>query len=173
MLKERLDGALRMAESVLSYRVCASVYPAAARDDLLDLGFVCLQSRHLHKNLDGCEKIILFAATTGLGIDRLIASQARISPADALCLDAIGSERAESLCNAFQEDMRRRAAEEGLLLKPRFSPGFGDVPLSLQREIFAALDPARAIGLTLRDDMIMVPTKSVTALMGLYRKTKD
>ena len=172
-LKERLDAALTLAESVLSYRVCAAVYPIAAEDERLDLGFVRLQSRHLKKNLEGCEKIILFAATIGLGLDRLIATQSRLSPADALCLDAIGSERAESLCNAFQEDMRGKAAAEGWLLKPRFSPGFGDVPLSLQKDIFAALNPAREIGLSLRDDLFMVPTKSVTAIIGLYRGEKD
>ena len=56
--------------------------------------------------------------------------------------------------------------DSGLAVRPRFSPGYGDLPLALQREVFAALDCPRRIGLTLSDSLLMSPTKSVTALIG-------
>ena len=50
VLKERLDGALRMAERILSYRICAAVFPITLENEMLDLGFVRLKSRHLKTN---------------------------------------------------------------------------------------------------------------------------
>ena len=52
-------------------------------------------------------------------------------------------------------------------IKPRFSAGYGDFPLSAQKEIFGMLDCARQIGLTLNDSLLMSPTKSVTSIVGL------
>ena len=80
---------------------------------------------------------------------------------------AIGAERVEALCDAFCADVKRRAAEEGLCPRPRFSPGYGDVPLELQRDIFRVLDCPRKIGLTLNGSLLMTPSKSVTAVIGL------
>ena len=63
----------------------------------LDLGFTVTHSRDLQKNLKGCCRIILFGATVGLELDRLIARYGRLSPSKALCFQAIGAERIESL----------------------------------------------------------------------------
>lgn len=78
-------------------------------------------------------------------------------------LQAVGAERIESLCNAFVQMLR----DEGMHMRPRFSPGYGDLPLAAQKEIFRALDCARHIGLSLNDSMLMSPSKSVTAIIGL------
>lgn len=63
--------------------------------------------------------------------------------------------------------MRRQAQAAGGDTRPRFSPGYGDLPLALQRDIFHALDCARKIGLTLNDSLMMSPAKSVTAIIGI------
>ena len=76
---------------------------------------------------------------------------------------AIGAERIESLCDAFCAE--REA--EGLRLRPRFSPGYGDLPLELQRDLFRGLDCSRKIGLTLNESLLMSPSKSVTAIAGI------
>lgn len=52
-------------------------------------------------------------------------------------------------------------------LKPRFSAGYGDLPLEVQKDIFRVLDCPRKIGLTLNDSLLMSPTKSVTAIVGI------
>ena len=106
------------------------------------------------------------AATVGLELDRLIARAQSGAPARALLLQAIGAERIEALADAVAADARADAARRGLAVRPRFSPGYGDLPLALQREIFAALDCPRRIGLTLGGSLLMTPTKSVTALIG-------
>ena len=136
-------------------------------ETLLHLGFMQTDSQGLCRNLQGCDKIILFAATVGLAPDRLIARYGRLSPTKALCMQAIGAERIESLCDAFCDELATDYAAEGYQLRPRFSPGYGDFPLDAQKAFFQALDCHRKIGLSLNDSLLMSPSKSVTALIGL------
>jgi len=158
-----LHECINLCEKQLSPRVCYARYPVIQIDNQLDLGFARTDSAALRRNLAGCQEIVLFAATIGLEIDRLIARYARLSPARSVMLQAIGTERIESLCDAFENHLM----EQGYELRPRFSPGYGDLPLGLQRDIFCALDCPRQIGVSLNASLLMTPSKSVTAIIGL------
>ena len=141
------------------------------RGELLDLSFAQTTSADLKKMLDGCERILLFAATVGQAPDRMILRHMRLSPYKTLLFQAAGSERVEALCDLFCADMAREYGKKGFGLTPRFSPGYGDLPLSLQREVFAALMPERHLGVTLNESLLMSPSKSVTAIIGLRLKS--
>ena len=117
----------------------------------------------LAKHLQGCSQIVIFAATVGIETDRLIARYNALSPAKALLISAIGSERIEALCDAFEDDLR----SEGREIRPRFSPGYSDLPIEYQKDIFALLDCSRRIGVTLTESMLMSPSKSVSAIIGI------
>ena len=67
----------------------------------------------------------------------------------------------------FCNELAETYATEGLSLRPRFSPGYGDFPLEAQESVFKALDCHRKIGLALNDSLLMSPSKSVTAIVGL------
>jgi len=108
---------------------------------------------------------VVFGATVGLELDRLIARYSRISPVKALFYQSIGAERIESLCDAFCDEMEPLYAPGRT--KPRYSPGYGDLPLDVQKAFFAVLDCPRKIGLTLNESMLMSPSKSVTAIIGI------
>ena len=150
-------------EDKLTYKVCWGRFPLKRVGDSLDFGFLKTESRALMKNLEGCEEVIVFAATIGLEIDRLIRRYTNLSPAKALFFQAIGAERIESLCDAFCEELKG----EGVQLRPRFSPGYGDLPLEMQKDLFRVLDCPRKIGLTLNESLLMSPSKSVTAIIGI------
>lgn len=162
-----LDDCLREAAPLLVYRVCFREFPVTAQDGGLDLGFARTGSADLKRNLTGCPRLVLFAATVGLGPDRLVGKYSRLSPSRALLLQAVGAERIESLCDVFAQELAGEAAARGLSPRPRFSPGYGDFPLSVQREIFGALDCPRSIGVSLNESLLMTPSKSVTAVIGL------
>lgn len=151
----------------LTGKVCWLECSIAESDGILDLGFLKTGSEALKRNLSGCDRAILFGATIGLFPDRLTARYGSISPVRALMVQAIGAERIEGLCDVFSEKIRREAEASGLRTAPRFSPGYGDFPLSAQKDIFRALDCSRKIGLTLNDSLLMSPTKSVTAIIGI------
>ncbi len=165
-----IDSCIAEIKDKLCYRVCYREFSINVVGDMLDLGFAKTESRSLTKNLSGCESIILFAATVGVGCDRLIAKYSALSPTKALLFDAIGSERIESLCDVFNADIRVQKGKDGYFTRPRFSAGYGDLDISIQRRIFDALDCSRKIGLTLNSSLLMSPTKSVSTIIGIGKE---
>lgn len=166
-LAELVQECMQEIENKLIYKVCFREFPIKDEQMYLDLDFLKTDSVDLRKNLKGCNCIVLFAATVGIELDRLIAKYSCISPTKALLFQAIGAERIESLCDIFNGEITKQAEEAGLFTRPRFSPGYGDLPIETQKEIFSVLDCPRKIGLSLNDSLLMSPSKSVTALIGI------
>lgn len=162
-----MQECIREAEGEIVGKVCYGEFPVTQQEQRLAFGFMTAGSAGLCKNLIDCDSAVIFGATIGIGIDRLIARYGRISPVKALLFQAIGAERIEALCDLFCEEISRQAMQNGRFTRPRFSPGYGDWPLEAQRDIFSALDCPRKIGLTLNESLLMSPTKSVTALIGI------
>ena len=168
-MKRLFEECLSECLGALSYKACWREFPLLFCGDEINLGFARTKSRALFTNLKGCGKIVLFAATVGHEMDRLIKKQSLLSPAKSVCLQAIGSERVESLCDTLNAELKEQYKKQGFLLKPRFSPGYGDLSLSLQREIMPALDCAKLLGISLGENLMMSPSKSVTAIIGVYK----
>lgn len=166
---ELIDHCLALCDGIFTPRVVFAEFDISQNNSFIDLGFATVQSRDLEKNLVGCERVILFCATVGHAIDRLIAKNSRLSPSKALCLQAIGAEAIEALCERFCSDISCEYSEKGCSLRPRFSAGYGDLPLELQRDIFRVLDCEKRVGVALNESLLMSPSKSVTAIIGVER----
>ena len=134
------------------------------------MGFAKVKSEDLAENLKECDSIILFAACIGLEVDRLISKYAILSPAKSVIFQAIGAERVESLCCLFNKEIKEQINLEKKDVRTRFSPGYGDLPLEFQKEVFKVLDCQRQIGVTLNKSLLMSPSKSVTAIIGITRR---
>ena len=145
------------------YRVCYAELPVKITGDNCDFSVFSLTSRDLATNLKDCKRVVIFGATVGIGIDRLINKYNKISPARAVVLDAVASEGIEALCNCFCDELKANCGA----LRPRFSAGYGDLSIETQAEIFSLLQCGKNIGLTLNDSYIMSPSKSVTAFVGI------
>lgn len=165
-----LNTCINEAKDRLNYKLCYCELPISIKGSICDFDAFCTTSNNLAKNLNGCNRVIIFAATIGVEIDRLIAKYSRISPSKALMFQAIGAERIEALCDAFCNDIKK-STQMGL--KPRFSPGYGDLPLDVQKSIFNLLDCSKRIGLTLNTSLLMSPSKSVTAIVGLTNEKEE
>ncbi len=152
---------IREAQEAVCPAVCLREIAVRADGDESELGFVRVRSHTLARALSGCGSAILFAATLGIGADRLIARYSRTSPARAVMLDAVLTERIEAVCDLFE-----REATEGRKSRARISPGYGDLPLEVQRDIFRFLSPEKHIGLMLSEHLLMSPSKSVSAIIG-------
>ena len=117
------------------------------------------------KMLAQCHRAALLACTLGARFDlALTAMQAR-DMARAVILDACGSALVEQGCDEAEKELSARFP--GRYLTDRFSPGYGDLPLELQRDICAALDTPRRLGLHVTESLLLNPVKSVTAVIGL------
>lgn len=135
-------------------------------DERFTVGTTVMRSKGLGRNLKGCTKIVLFGATLGLEADRLIARFSLTDMAKAVILQACAAALLEEYCDECQESIAGELKEEGLYLRPRFSPGYGDFDIKYQIPIMGMLDCAKRIGLTMTRSFMMTPTKSVTAVMG-------
>lgn len=130
----------------------------------------CVQGNAAAAMLQPCHEIILFAATLGAQSERMLLKQQAKDSAQALLLDAVFSAAIEALCDRAEGQLRSELSEGGLYLTDRFSPGYGDMPLAQTRTICEVLNTSRSIGLTVSASGIMIPRKSVTAVMGVSRK---
>lgn len=130
-----------------------------------DIEFI---SANLAANIKGCKMVVVFAATLGVEADKLLYKYEIINMAKASVVQACGAACIEAYCNILSDEIRINS--DGLYLRPRFSPGYGDLSLEAQKIIFDNLECPKRLGLTLTDSLLMYPTKSVTAIIGL---TKD
>ena len=115
--------------------------------------------------LAGCPSVILMAATLGSEVEKLIRKAQVVNMPDAVILDACASSAIESVCNEVCAEIEKSV--DPFYLTDRYSPGYGDFPLEQQAQIFRTLDVTRRIGVTLTDSGLMIPQKSVTAVVGV------
>ena len=130
---------------------------------------LAFESRNLAANLAQCGRVILIAATLGLVADKLLQKYEIMNMTKAAITQACGAACIEAYCNILQEQICKEVSTDDrtFYLRPRFSPGYGDLPLHYQKVIFEELECTKRIGLTLTDSLLMYPTKSVSALIGL------
>lgn len=168
--QELLDAVLAELPYVQSALSCSAVwerFPLTPDGASCTFGGLSVSSTALSKNLQNCREVILLAATIGVEIDRLLARNARLSPSRAVISDALASAAIEAWCDSLNARLTENLSAEGCFLRPRFSPGYGDFPLSVQPRLLDCLQAGKRIGLTLTDSLLMVPTKSVTAVIGI------
>lgn len=143
---------------------------AAPKFLYIELDLPCdtiMGGRDIANHLDGCEKAILMCATLGAEIDKLIRISQISDMAKAVVLDSFASVAVEQVCNKVDEIIAEKY--DGYYMTFRFSPGYGDYPISLQHDFLRMLDAPRKIGLTTNENFLLMPTKSVTAVMGLSK----
>ena len=163
-LKECLEAAKGAAKCRAVWRR----YPLRRNGEELDLGFARTDTRDLRQHLEGCSEILLFACTAGAEMDRRIARAKLLSPARGLLMHAIGAQQVEGGCDRLCQRLAELCPDRQLT--DRFSPGYGDLPLAMQRDVMEALDCGRTVGITLTDSLLMTPSKSVTAIIGMKEK---
>ena len=139
-------------------------------DNRIDGEVFQTKSRNLSVNLKDCEKILVFAATLGVGADYLIQKYNRLEMSRAVILQAASAAMIEEYCDQVCEGLKKEYEEKGMYLRPRFSPGYGDFSLSCQSAVLDALDAGKHLGIKLTDSFLMMPSKSVTAVIGVSQK---
>lgn len=169
--KELAESCLKELESTASPRFFSRAFPLRFLSDG-EMDFTCftVKSQNLRKNLEGCEQVVLFAATLGLGPDQLIRRYSLTQMSRAAVMQAASAAMIEAWCNEENERLRREYAAGGYFLHPRFSPGYGDFSLEYQTVLLRVLEAEKTVGITLTDSLLMMPSKSVTAVIGVSRR---
>lgn len=171
---EVVDSCIEEVQRVAEPRQVSRIYPLQRMEGeggtCLDGGCFLTQSRNLDRNLRDCEQVLVFAATLGVGIDRLLARYGKIRMSRAIVLQAVSAAAIEGYCNELNREWKEKFLSEGWYLRPRFSPGYGDFALENQTSILQGLEAGKWAGITLTDSLLMMPSKSVTAVIGMSRR---
>lgn len=114
-----------------------------------------------------CERCILLAVTIGSKVDRTLRKAQISNMSDALILDFCASSAVENLCNQINSDLEDEFESKGFFLTDRFSPGYGDLPIELQRDICRVLQTDKRLGLMANESNMLIPSKSITAVIGI------
>ena len=126
---------------------------------------VILPGETARRMLEGCDQAALLLCTLGAGFETLLRAWQARDMARAVLLDACGSAWVEAGCDQAERELAARFP--GRYLTDRFSPGYGDLSLELQRGLCAALDSQRRLGLHVTESLLLNPVKSVTAVIGI------
>ncbi|MEE8886197.1 MAG: vitamin B12 dependent-methionine synthase activation domain-containing protein [Eubacteriales bacterium] len=162
-----IDRCDQNLQKVVTPKSCGEYFDLSVTGDAVEFAGLTIVSHSLARNLTGCTRIYLFAATLGVGPDRLIARAQVTKMSEALIYQAASAAMIEAVCNELNERIDREAQKENLYTRPRFSPGYGDCPIEFQKNFTEILQTPKRIGLTLTDSMMMMPSKSVTAVIGI------
>lgn len=133
---------------------------------------LALRGHSIAEHLDGAVAVGVLAVTVGIGVE---AELRRLSLTDRVAqviFDAAGTAAVERAADAAEADVVAEAAARGLFCGTRFSPGYGDLPLETQPVLLGALDAGRQLGIRLSPALLMSPTKSVTAVVGLFERPR-
>lgn len=161
-----VEAACAAVEQAAQARWCYHRFALGADMALQEAGIV-LPGGDIARHLAGCDAVVLIALTLGQQVDALLRTAAAADVEQSVLRDTAASVLAEQYADAAEEWLRAKVQGEGLYLTARFSPGYGDLPLSLQAELIRLVDGPRAIGLTVNAGGILLPRKSITALLGV------
>ena len=147
------------------------VWNCQTEPDTVTLGEINIKSRDLARHLCGCGHAVLLAATLGTGADNLLRRYSALDMEKTLIAQAVCTVMIEKYCDTVVCEASLSPLVEGLYPTARFSPGYGDFNISWQKDMLKLLDCEKRIALTLTDGYMLIPSKSVTAVVG-FRKEK-
>ena len=127
-----------------------------------------LKGKAIAEHLKDCERCILMCATVSIDVDNLIRKYESQDMAKAVIADCLASAAIEQVCNEAEKEIKSAVGEYNFTW--RFSPGYGDFPLEIQRDFVDVLDAQKRVGVNVSDSLIMIPRKSVTAVIGVSEK---
>lgn len=132
-----------------------------------------IDGNKIGKHLENCTKVIIMSATVGEDIEEAVTkhfSEGRY--AYSTLLDSAATTAVEQIADNMEKYLKPMLARQGLAMKWRFSPGYGDWPIEQQPELLR-LSKASLIGVSLTESFMLYPRKSITAIIGLYPKEME
>ncbi|MCJ7855566.1 methionine synthase [Lachnospiraceae bacterium NSJ-143] len=170
---ELLDDIEKCSDEVIRYSVPKVIYRVFDIDDksfaFKGTNFIPY-GKDIREILSQCQKAVAFAATIGTEIENIIRRYEVNNLYRALIIDSCASSAVENVCDNFQNELEEKINHMGLFITDRFSPGYGDMPFEQQKDMCSVLNTSKTIGVCLSRSGIMIPRKSVTAIIGISKE---
>lgn len=169
-VEKEAEQAQRLVDDLIRPAAASVVFDIKRDGEKLFVADTELEGKSIKKLLAPCKKCVVMAITVGFELDMKIAALGSSSPALSLLADAAASSAVEDACDACCESIE---SELGVKLTPRFSPGYGDLPLNIQPALLTLTNARRDLGLTVGSGCMLSPIKSVTAIAGIKEVKND
>lgn len=125
---------------------------------------IVLEGESIRRHFSGATEGLFSAFTLGIAFDKKVRELSLVHPTESVALNAIGSAYAERKADELLKEVRLKKEAEGFKTTFRFCPGYGDLPLKTNAMIAAALNAGKRIGLTVTEDGLLLPVKSIVGV---------
>lgn len=166
-----IDDCIEETEKAVQEHFLYNVFPIIKKEEGMELEGtnIVLKGGNIQSHLCNAKRCTVMAVTIGGVIEKIIRYNERVNLTKATVLDACATAAVEVLCDKVEGNIKSFAQKQGLFITHRYSPGYGDFNIEIQKDILRVLG-AYKIGLTCTDNFILMPRKSVTALIGIGDK---
>jgi len=165
MIREGMEEGVKLLEP----RGVYTLYPVreAGESEIAVTGEVSFRTSLISRVFRDVRLVAVFIVTIGPEVERKVEELSREGyMSRALAFDVFGSEAAESAAEIINGIVEEWAAIEGRRTTLRFSPGYCDWDVEEQQKLFSLTDGGK-IGVRLSSSSMMVPRKSVSAIVGI------
>lgn len=162
-LIDLIDDCCNEVNKSVRPKTISRIFECAVNEDEVIIENQVFKSKRLAENMKGCKKVCLFGATLGTECDRLLRTYTSNDITRTMVLQACLASKIEEVCDDIEDELKA----QGMTLRMRYSPGYFDLDIKENKKFFELMDITKRIGLTLTDTYQMVPSKSVTAFIGI------
>lgn len=166
---EMIESCMRRMSEVMQPRFVYRRFPLVHEQNAVRLenSRVRLMGKDIVRHLENSAECVLMAVTIGSDAEREIRRNEYMRLSRGVILDSCATAAVEAVCDAVEEEIRAMAAREGNVITWRYSPGYGDFDIHMQKEFLRLLEAQKKIGVCVNGSSILIPRKSVTAVVGI------
>jgi len=158
------------AASCVNAKNVFGIWDCRIESDTVTIGEMTINSRDLACHIRDCKIAVLLAATLGTGADILLRRYSALDMGKALIAQAVCTAMIERYCDMVISEITQNPRLEELYPVLRFSPGYGDFDIKWQKDVLKLLNAEKRIALSLSDGYMLIPSKSVTAVIGFSKE---
>ena len=163
-----IDRCIAVTKRAIEYHEATSpILNIEIRDGKAMIDTLELVGSDIKAHLANCDRAILMAVTLGANIDMFERRMQATDITSAVIIDAVSNVAIEEVANICEAKLREMVTRQGLYMTGRYSPGYGDMPLASQRQLLNIVDAEKRAGITLTPTNLMIPRKSITAVLGV------
>ena len=171
-LGEELKNVIEIAYGLVHGKACYNTFQIKNVFEskvILDKSETLVNSKKMAEILKDCEYCSLFVSTIGPELENHAVEMAKDDQSGSFFLEHVGNWMAEYMAEAVEKRISQGIIKAGFISKKRYSVGYGDWHVEAQKEILEITE-ARRIGVSISESYLMIPRKSVSALIGWERK---
>ncbi|MCC0629681.1 MULTISPECIES: vitamin B12 dependent-methionine synthase activation domain-containing protein [unclassified Clostridioides] len=175
-LRDTIGECIAITKNKINPRYLSRIYPIKInKDNIVELEGtnLNLESKDIYELLKKCSECVIMAATIGIDIEKEIKRYSYSDLTKGLIIDSCGTTAIEEVCDIVQDNVEKIFLKQNKFITMRYSPGYGDLPIEKNIDILNVLDAQKQIGLTITSNGIMIPRKSVVAIIGISNTKID